>query len=268
MNHLECLKALHQHGASRSSVRLAGAFLTGRQMRVRIGRTLSTALDVSGGSPQGSILGNFVPGPPPPRSVERTGINHWDQPGDEESGVGGSGERTEPGPPPPRTAESAVADHRERSVAEESEVAPTLTESPDSERQPTGVGFDGRISSTPRLSHSQNSQSDGSQPEDVEQSFRFFRFRARRIFDDSSDDEPVQSVIESNMGDLPRGWRDEDLMLIKYIDDFNGVEKLYKNSAIRTYSQCKTISEVRALKSQVLYNEVKKKASTIGMKVN
>ena len=41
MGHHECLRALCDHGASEDSIKLAGAFLTGRTMRVRIGDHLS-----------------------------------------------------------------------------------------------------------------------------------------------------------------------------------------------------------------------------------
>ena len=48
------------------------------------------------------------------------------------------------------------------------------------------------------------------------------------------------------------------MLLIKYIDDFNGVEKLFKKNAIWTLSEHHPVSEVRAIKSELLYSEVKK----------
>ena len=38
-------------------------------------------------------------------------------------------------------------------------------------------------------------------------------------------------------GDPPKRWADVNLLLLKYIDDFNEVDKLYKKSAILTLSQ-------------------------------
>ena len=40
MDRLECLKALRDHGASTRSLRLVGAFLLGRCMRIKIGEAL------------------------------------------------------------------------------------------------------------------------------------------------------------------------------------------------------------------------------------
>ena len=51
---------------------------------------------------------------------------------------------------------------------------------------------------------------------------------------------------------LRKRWLDKDLTLLKYIDDFNAVEKVSKNGAVRGYSQGKPTAEVRALKSKIL----------------
>ena len=57
LDHAECLRQLERLGASRPSLALIRAFLTGRQMRTRIGQRLSSLHNLNGGSPQGSILG-------------------------------------------------------------------------------------------------------------------------------------------------------------------------------------------------------------------
>ena len=59
-NHAVCLRALSDHGASRSSINLVCAFLTGRTMKVRIGSALSSGRPVCGGGWQGYILGNYL----------------------------------------------------------------------------------------------------------------------------------------------------------------------------------------------------------------
>ena len=59
MDHRHCLVALREHGASVFSIRMASAFLLEQHMQVRIGDTLSTPKK-NGGSPQGSILGNYL----------------------------------------------------------------------------------------------------------------------------------------------------------------------------------------------------------------
>ena len=60
MDHLKCLEALTDLGASEESVDWTAAFLYGRKMSVKIGSTRSVPRTVPGGSPQGSILGNFL----------------------------------------------------------------------------------------------------------------------------------------------------------------------------------------------------------------
>ena len=60
VDHYQCLKALRKSSASTLSSQLVYAFLKGRRMSVKIGETMSEERPVNGGSPQGSILGNFL----------------------------------------------------------------------------------------------------------------------------------------------------------------------------------------------------------------
>ena len=60
MDHGQCLAQLEALGASESSIDLVRSFLTGRQMRVKVGQVLSEPHILNGGSPQGSILGPFL----------------------------------------------------------------------------------------------------------------------------------------------------------------------------------------------------------------
>ena len=57
MQYQECLKAFARHGASTELIRLIATFLSERIMTVRVGNSWSTGRRVSGGVPQGSILG-------------------------------------------------------------------------------------------------------------------------------------------------------------------------------------------------------------------
>ena len=57
MQYQECLKAFARHGASTELIRLIATFLSERIMTVRVGNSWSTGRHVSGGVPQGSILG-------------------------------------------------------------------------------------------------------------------------------------------------------------------------------------------------------------------
>ena len=60
MDHAECLNALTNLGASELVRKWIAAFLYNRTMSVRIRDTMSHPRPVPGGSPQGSILGNFL----------------------------------------------------------------------------------------------------------------------------------------------------------------------------------------------------------------
>ena len=60
MSYQYCLKALAKNGASTPLIRLIATFLTNRTMTVKVGQTMSIPGPVSGGCPQGSILGVFL----------------------------------------------------------------------------------------------------------------------------------------------------------------------------------------------------------------
>ena len=57
MSFQHCLQALRAKGASNPIIRLVATFLTNRSMTVRVGGVWSKPREVSGGCPQGSILG-------------------------------------------------------------------------------------------------------------------------------------------------------------------------------------------------------------------
>ena len=60
MDHQHCLNALQAKGATAGPLAMVNAFLCNRRMSVKIGETASAPRDVPGGSPQGSILANFL----------------------------------------------------------------------------------------------------------------------------------------------------------------------------------------------------------------
>lgn len=60
VDHHECLKACQKKGATPSTLAMVRAFLTERTMSVKIGEARSTPRRVNGGSPQGSILANYL----------------------------------------------------------------------------------------------------------------------------------------------------------------------------------------------------------------
>ena len=55
-----CLRSFKDKGTSTPVIRLLATFLTDRSMRVRVGQAWSSTRHVTGGCPQGSILGVFL----------------------------------------------------------------------------------------------------------------------------------------------------------------------------------------------------------------
>ena len=101
----------------------------------------------------------------------------------------------------------------------------------------------------------------------LDETIRFYRIRRRRLFDETYVEGMTQEEREEVVG-TPLRWVDEELTLLKYIDDFNSVEKCYKDSGEFTYTQNKQALAVNAIKLQKLYQEVEKRAREIGMRVN
>ena len=60
MSYQHCLRSLAKMGATLGLLRIVASFLTGRMMTVRVGKEWSVPREVTGGCPQGSILGVFL----------------------------------------------------------------------------------------------------------------------------------------------------------------------------------------------------------------
>ena len=60
VSHQSCLESLKKHGASSDSLGMIHAFLSGRVMKFKVNNTLSEPRTLKGGSPQGTLLGNFL----------------------------------------------------------------------------------------------------------------------------------------------------------------------------------------------------------------
>ena len=60
MCHYKCINELARQGASTETIGMIGAFLTGRQMTVKVNSVKSAPRLVRGGSPQGTKLGNVL----------------------------------------------------------------------------------------------------------------------------------------------------------------------------------------------------------------
>ena len=108
-------------------------------------------------------------------------------------------------------------------------------------RRPSTLIRDGRPAVSTPTARGQfvNFSPESTNSEDGEDSFRFFRLREARLYDEETFHNPEQGEIDAACGDPPNRWTDVNLSLLMYIDDFNGVKKLYKKSAILTLSQKK-----------------------------
>ena len=60
MSHTACLQKLYDHTASHQSMNMIHAFLSGRKMKIKTKKGFSTTRSLPGGSPQGTLLGNFL----------------------------------------------------------------------------------------------------------------------------------------------------------------------------------------------------------------
>ena len=60
MSYQACLTAFHKKGCSPHLTRMIASFLSGREMLFRVGDSLSSPRPLNGGSPQGTLLGNFM----------------------------------------------------------------------------------------------------------------------------------------------------------------------------------------------------------------
>ena len=60
MSHEACVKKLMEKGASDQSLSMVAAFLEQRRMRIKMEDSFSTLRPLPGGSPQGTLLGNFL----------------------------------------------------------------------------------------------------------------------------------------------------------------------------------------------------------------
>ena len=229
MGHQACVRSLIDHGASTHSTRLVGAFLTDRSMRFKAANALSTPRQLRGGSPQGTLLGNFM-------FVMTTN-------------------KLEIGEllpqPSPRQRSPPLTDYR---ATQPSPGLPTLGHAP----------VDDPLALSPGNSPVDTSSSDHNTSDDSFTYLQEFRRPYNRI-DDSSE--------SLNLGDLPEGEddsdpADDDMAVLKYVDDFLGSETLETERGTAIFSQNKTQRFLHARGSQDFFNTVNRQCTGIGMTVN
>ena len=245
LDHHACLRSLLAAGATPSTVELISAFLYNRTMQVKIGQCLSTKRFVPRGSPQGSILGNYLFCATTDRLGEDLHRRNATTASFEENGTEAStsGNSTPATTPPP--------------IARPSDMPEYTTSTP------TARGQFGTFRPPPGLTHHPDSESSD---DEVRPNLRFARPFA---LDSSSEDD---SLVEQAMRDayLPAAerWTDTPITVRKYIDDFNGIEKVRNfNAAVHIASGVPSV-KIRAQQSQELFDVMENQSSEKGMRIN
>ena len=259
MEHGACLRALREHGASNMSMKFVRSFLEKRRMTVRIGDEYSSFRQVAGGSPQGSILGNYlfcmttdrlevgisaVSAPAPPSQEIDEGLARIRH---EHPSELGSNDIT------------LEREFEELCVPFDRNGTQMGSDQPEEEAQPPELHRD-------VVALLDDEDRDGGTED--EEPFSFFRAnRPFRIYDTPETVVRRASSFRRELG-VGQKWHDRDLLLVKYIDDFNCCEKINTFSAPFALSQQRKVITVTAERTKSLYKEVRDRAKSIGMKIN
>lgn len=238
VDHGKFLAAAQSRGASRCTLSLLRAFLTSRTMSVKIGSTMSAPLPVSGGSPQGSLLGNFI------FCVATESL-----------------------------ADCCREVNAQRQLVGSDDHTPTFSDNGrDASLSPGRVGTLPPIggaspppSALATLSVSAHSTSD--EDEIRASDFAYFRPIYNRINDTVLSDRFSQSEIDHEVG-VPADWVDHDLEIKVYIDDVNVVEKTKMFSAISNISHLKQKLLIHSPLTEKIFEKIEIRAKDIGMVVN
>ena len=104
----------------------------------------------------------------------------------------------------------------------------------------------------------------------LDESINFYRLQHRFEFDSEDSDSNTtwtQTQIDQEIG-VPPNWQCNDPKIFIYIDDANAVERVRVPGSILHYSQNKPIITVHASKSEEIMKTVTVRAENIGMRVN
>ena len=232
MDHSQCLASLDRLGAAPESIEWVAAFLYGRQMSVKVNGVFSEPKDVPGGSPQGSILGNFL------FCVTTNQFTEIDSPEIQNISNNSS------------SSDGTIAD----GPAQVGSITPWAANS----STPTERGqFANFVPPTCLLDLSGEYVSD-------EESFRFFRARGRLSFDSSSSDDHSDNLSYIR----PPTITNTPIESLVYIDDFNCIEKIRITEARSHLTTNKKKVYARAQKSEAMFTAIESLAKEIGMRVN
>ena len=239
MDHYECLGSLAELGASQESTDWVVAFLFGRTMSVKIGNAMSTPREVPGGSPQGSILGNFLFCATTNKFTTITdGLNAVRNDYISSSSSSDSQEETDKSSPCP------------------SPIHPTAFAS----STPSTRGQFVRFAPNPSLADLSGSY------ESEDESFDFFRQRKKNFLDTTVETDDTQHVQPTR--DLRKRTNFSELESFVYIDDYNSMEGIITKDSQSHITTRKRSLRVHAPGTERLFAEVGRMADGIGMVVN
>ena len=85
---------------------------------------------------------------------------------------------------------------------------------------------------------------------------------------DSDSDQELCSRTILNTTDIPNNWKQTNFTVLKYVDDFLGIEKVCTATGIRHLTQNKMHITSKAIQSQHFFDTIEQNATSIGMSVN
>ena len=244
MEHQACIETVLRHGATVHTTRLVSSFLHNRKMRFKVDGVYSTEWLFRGGSPQGTLLGNFLfviatdcleDKDETPVILDRAGA--WD----------------------PEAVMFSGSPIRQRPSAIFPGLHGVVTSSP----APNNLApFKPEIREPPEMPEEENEDS----------TFRYFQnFRRpyNRICDSVT--RTLFSVSDTAVNEAnprPNGWIDVPMSILKYVDDFLGHEKISTHSGCFHFTQSRSKISIHARKCQAFFETVSKNVKNIGMSVN
>ena len=280
VSHQYCLRAFADHGASSQIIRLLATFLSGRTMTVRVNESFSPVLPVSGGCPQGSLLGVFLFNVSTD-NIEKKQEGIREDTETEDVVIGDFFDREDrdflrdrESSTEPNTQELFVTPlQTPTETSEEVQSSPPGSISPassdfaadrplfhtstpihQSEDYPVYVGG----------STEESTQESDSSPDN---SFRYYFLPGVRNIPRTA--ACLSGGSDVSMDDtVPINWKDRPLKCLKYVDDCLSVEKLSFFDAVRINVDGKNLAVTKASKSQRHFDTVSINAASRGMILN